>query len=137
MKKQDFLFPSSIPLSIYLLMKQEMWGYNGKGISDGNEKFNEIGKGEYNDKEMAGENEKSIVNGEEGYNGKGMNDQKKMKMKMKISTSAEKGNYLTKKEKRENNTQNFLGKKRNLKGVDENDEKDDHGEENNRTKTKF
>ena len=37
---------------------------------------------------MAGENEKSIVNGEEGYNGKGMNDQKKMKMKMKISTSA-------------------------------------------------
>ena len=84
---------------------------------------------------MVGENEKSIVNGEEEYNGKGMNEQKKMKIK--ISKSAEKGNYLTKNEKREDNTQKFLGIKRNLKGVDENDEKDDHGEENNRTKTKF
>ena len=42
-----------------------------------------------------------------------------------------KGNYLIEKEK---NTKKFLWKKRNIERVNENDE---HGEENNKAKTKF
>ena len=102
--------------------------YAGKGIADENKISNENGEGENICKEMSDINQKSNENGE---GGKGIHDHRKMKkLEGEICASVEKGNYLAEKEKNEDNTKKFLGKKRNL------NENDVHGEENNGTKKK-
>ena len=124
--KEDYIGKGMPDVNEGMLDVNEQYNENGKGMTndkgmlDENQKSNEISNETYNSKEMLDENEKSNERREGGYNGNGMNVQKKFKKKEGETTaSAEKGNYLEEK-KSEDNTKQFLGKKRNNEKVDEN-----------------